>query len=354
VVHEVPASTPSAVQQVIFGRSDQEQVVPSTRAEAAILRPRAADAGSFSIHSPRPVSAVPVARHLEENLVYQEAQRARDAAIRQLLEDQRAFVEEHREFMTRAARATSVAQDVADDTAAKTASLRASVQEAAEESKRRSSAMASLHSIEPYADALAAERQRAQELEEKLAALRTRRAEQRANREKGEQEKCEEGRIAAAERHQNTSNELGDITNRIRDAADEKANWRALQDQRWAERPERQDRKTTQIQRLEEMMSENRRGTGYVRRMAEEDAAANANRPGYAEVIAQLERQNEEQLTVLRTLLAGEFISILIPTHSNRIPLQPTMRTSSIAITKRLRPCGKLRKNTFHLIFPTT
>lgn len=296
-VHEVPAST--AVQHVIYGRSHEG-------ADMAISR----------IHSPRPISAatVPVARHLEENLVNQQAQRARDAVIRQLLEDQQAFMEEHRAFLTRATRATAVAQDAADDTAAKAASLRASVQESAEESKRRSSAIASVHSIVlDESAALAAARQRAQELEEKLVALRARRAEQRANREKTEQEKCELGRIAAAERHQDTRNHLGDITNGMQDAADEKTKWQALQDQRWAERQEREDRKTTQIQRLEEMMARIMGEQENARHLAEEDAAANADRLRYAEVIAQFEQQNDAQLALLRTLLACEFVSFPDP-----------------------------------------
>ena len=204
-IHEVPSST--AVQQIIYGRGHAEEV-PGTRAE---VRVRASETGPLWIHSPRPISAATAqaARHLEENLVNQEAQRARDAVIRQLLEEQQAFMEEHRAFMARAARATAVAQGVADDTAAKAASLRASVQEAAEESKRHSSAMVSVHSIVlDESAALDAERRRAQELEKKLVALRTRRAEQRANREKTEQEKCEIARIAAAERHQDIRNKL--------------------------------------------------------------------------------------------------------------------------------------------------
>ena len=56
------------------------------------------------------------------------------------------------------------------------------------------------------------------------------------NREKGEQEKCEEGRIAAAESHQGIYSQLGDITNRVQDASNEKVEWRALQDQQWAEK----------------------------------------------------------------------------------------------------------------------
>jgi len=263
-------------------------------------------------------------------------------------------MEEHRAFMAKAARATAVAQDVADDTAAKTADLRASMQEAAEERKRRSSAMDSAHSIVlDERAALAAERQRAQELEEKLAALRTRRAEQRANREKTEQEKCEQGRIAAADRHQDIRNRLGDITNGMQNAADEKTNWRAQQDQRWAEKQERQDRKTTQIQRLEEMTVRIMEDQENARHMAEEDAAANADRLRYAEVIAQFEQQNDAQLALLRTLLACEFISSMIPTHSNIVSLQPITRMSSNAIAKRSRPCGEPPKNTYHLIFPT-
>jgi hypothetical protein len=355
-VHEVSTSAPAAVQQFIYGRSDEALVAPSTL-EAATPRPRAPEAGSFLIHAPRPISAatVPVARHLEENLANQDAQRARDAVIRQLLEEQRAFMEEHRAFMARAAGTTATAREVADDTAAKTTSLRESLQEAAEESKRRSSSMASVHSIvfDEHAAALAAERQRAQELEEKLAALRARRAEQRAQQDKGVQEKCEEGRIAAAERHQGMRNHLGDITNRMQNAADEKANWQALQDQRWVEKQERQDRKTTQIERLEEMMSRIMEEQESARRMAEEDAAANAFRPGYIEVITQLEQQNEEQLALLRTLLASEFLGILTPRQLTIISLQPITRISSIAIAKRLRPCGKLPKNMFRLIFPT-
>lgn len=313
-VHEVPSST--AVQHVIYGRSHEEEV-PGTRA-------RAPETGSFWIHSPRPISAAtaPAARHLEENLVNQEAQRARDAVIRQLLEEQQAFMEEHRAFMARAARATAVAQGVAGDTAAKAASLRASVQEAAEESKRHSSAMVSVHSIVlDESAALDAERQRAQELEEKLVALRTRRAEQRANREKTEQEKCELARIAAAERHQDIRNQLGDITNGMQNAADEKTGWRALQDQRWAEKQERQDRKTTQVQRLEEMMVRIIGEQENARHMAEEDVAANADRLRYTEVIAQFEQQNEAQLALLQTLLACELVSFLIPTHSNIISI---------------------------------
>jgi len=342
VVHEVATPTPTAFQQVIYGRGDQDP-----------LRPQVSETGSFLIHSPQPIS-VPVARDLE-NLVNQEAQRTRDAIIRQLLEEQRAFMEEHRTFMARAARATAVAQGVADGTAAQTASLRASVQEAAEETKRRSSAMASIHSIvlDEHAASLAAERQRAQELEEKLAALRTRRAEQRANREKGEQEKCEEGRIAAAERHQGIYNQLGDITNRVQDASHEKVEWRALQNQRWDEKQERQDRKATQVQRLEEMMARIMEEQENARHMAEEDAAASANRPGYAQVIAQLEHENQEQLVLLQRLLACESVSTLIPTHSDILSLQPIKKMSSIAIAKRSRQCGKLPKNTFHLIFPT-
>jgi hypothetical protein len=355
MVHEVPTSTPMAVQQVVYGRND-EPVTPSTRAQAAIPRPRAPEAGSFSIHSPRPISiaTVPVARHLEENLANQEAQRVRDAVIHQLMEEQRAFMEEHRAFMTRAAGTTAAAQDNANDTAARTASLRVSVHEVAEESKRRSFATASIHSIvlDEHATALTTERQRAQELEEKLAVLRTRRAEQRAKRENDVQEKCEEGRIAATERHQNMRNQLGDITNSMQNAADEKANWQALQDQRWAEKQERQDRKKTQIQRLEEMMARTMGEQENARRMAEEDAVASALRPGYAEVIAQLEWQNEEQLALLQTLLACEFLDALIPTHSNLFFPQPIRRTSSIAIAKQSRPCGKLPKNMFHSIFP--
>src|SRR5258706_16055836 len=113
--------------------------------------------------------------------------------------------------------------------------------------------MSSVHSIVlDESAALAAERQRAQELEEKLVALRARRAEQRANRERTEQEKCELGRIAAAERHQDIRNHLGDITNGMQNAADEKTEWRALQDQRWGEKEDPQDRKTTHVQRVEE------------------------------------------------------------------------------------------------------
>lgn len=317
-------------------------MVFGTSAEAVIPRPRALESSSFLVHSPRPLSAapVPVARHLEENLANQEAQRARDAIVRQLLEEQRAFIEEHTAFMGRAARATAVAQDFAEDTAARAASLRASVEGAAEEIKRRSSAMASIHSIvlDEHTAALAAERQRAQELEEKLAALRTRRAEQRANREKGEQEKCEQGRIAAAERHQDIGSRLGDITNRMQNAGEEKAKWRALQDQRWTEKQEHQGRKATQVQRLEEMMERIMIEQDNARRMAEEDAAANAGRPGYTEVIAQLEWQNDEQLVLLRTLLTCEFISTLIPRHLTvRFP-QHMKRISSIAIAKRSRP----------------
>ncbi len=353
-VHEVPTST--AAQQVIFGRSHEEEVVPGTRAEVAIPRARAPETGPLWIHSPRPISAATAqaARNLEENLVNQEAQRARDAVIRQLLEEQRAFMNEHRAFIARAAKATSVAQGVADDTAAKTASLRASVQEAAEESKRRSSAMSSVHSIVlDESAALAAERQRAQELEEKLVALRARRAEQRANRERTEQEKCELGRIAAAERHQDIRNHLGDITNGMQNAADEKTEWRALQDQRWAEKEDRQDRKTTQVQRLEEMMVRIIGEQENARYMAEEDVVANADRLRYAEVIAQFEQQNEAQLALLRTLLACEFVSFLIRTHSNIISLQLTTKMSSSAIVRRLRPCGEPPKNTYRLIFPT-
>ena len=319
-VHEVPTST--AVQHVIFGRSHEEEGVPGTRAEVAIPRAQAPETGSFWIHSPRPISAAtaPAARHLEENLVNQEAQRARDAVIRQLLEEQQAFMEEHRAFMARAARATAVAQGVADDTAAKAASLRASVQEAAEESKRHSSAMVSVHSIVlDESAALDAERRRAQELEKKLVALRTRRAEQRANRDKTEQEKCEIARIAAAERHQDVRNKLGDITNGMQNAADEKTGWRALQDQRWAEKQERQDRKTTQVQRLEEMMVRIIGEQENARHLAEEDVAANADRLRYTEVIAQFEQQNEAQLALLQTLLTCELVSFLIPTHSNII-----------------------------------
>jgi len=355
MVHELPISVPTTAQQVIFGRS--EEVVPGTRAEAAIPRPRGLESSSFLIHSPRPLStaAVPVAQHLEENLVNQEAQRARDAIIRQLLEEQQAFMEEHRAFMARAAGAAAVAQDFADDTAAKTASLRASVEGAAEEIKRRSSAMVSVHSIvlDEHAAALAAERQRAQELEEKLAALRARRAEQRANRELDEQEKCEQGRIAAAERHQDIRSQLGDITNKMQNAGDEKMKWRALQDERWAEKQEHEGRKATQVQRLEEMMERIMTEQDNARRMAEEDAAANADRPGYTEVIAQLERQSDEQLVLLRALLTCELVSTLIPRHLNIHFPQRMKRISSIAIAKRSRPCGKLPKNTCHSIFPT-
>ena len=317
-IHEVPSST--AVQQVIYGRSHAEEV-PSTRAE---VRVRASETGPLWIHSPRPISAATAqaARHLEENLVNQEAQRARDAVIRQLLQEQQAFMEEHRAFIARAARATAVTQGVADDTAAKTASLRASVQEAAEESKRHSSAMASVHSIVlDEGAALAAERQRAQELEEKLVALRARRAEQRANRERTEQEKCELGRIAAAERHQDIRKQLGDITNGMQNAADEKMEWRTLQNRRWDEKEERQDRKTTQVQRLEEMMVRIIGEQENARHMAEEDVAANADRLRYADVIAQFEQQNEAQFALLQTLLACEFVIFLIATHSNIISL---------------------------------
>ena len=354
MVHELPTSMPTTAQQVIFGRSD-EGVVPGTHVEAAMPRLRGLESRSFLIHSPRPLSAapVPVAQHLE-NLANQEAQRARDGRIRQLLEEQRAFMEEHNAFMARATRATAVAQDFADDTAAMTASLRASVEGAAEEIKRRSSAMASVHSVvlDEHAAALAAERQRAQELEEKLVALRTRRAEQRANREKSEQEKCELGRIAAAERHQDIRDHLGDITNRVQNAGDERAKWRASQDQRWAEKQDRQDRKTTQVQRLEEMMERIMIEQENARRMAEEDAVANAGRPGYAEVIAQLEWQNDEQLVLLRTLLACEFVGTLMLRGLNIHFPQRMRRISTIGIAKRSRPCGKLPKNTSHLIFP--
>lgn len=355
MVHELPASMPTTAQQVIFGRSD-EGVVPGTHVEAAMPRLRGLESRSFLIHSPRPLSAapVPVAQHLE-NLANQEAQRARDARIRQLLEEQRAFMEEHNAFMARATRATTVAQDFADDTAAMTASLRASVEGAAEEIKRRSSAMASVHSVvlDEHAAALAAERQRAQELEEKLAALRTRRAEQRENREKSEQEKCELGRIAAAERHQDIRDHLGDITNRMQNAGDERAKWRASQDQRWAENQDRQDRKTIQVQRLEEMMERIMIEQDNARRMADEDAVANAGRPGYAEVIAQLEWQNDEQLVLLRTLLACKFVVTPMLRGLNIHFPQRMRRISTIGIAKRSRPCGKLPKNTSHLIFPT-
>jgi len=348
-VHEVPTST--AAQRVIYGRSDEELVVPGTRAEGAILRARASEAGSLWIHSPRPISAAPsAARHLEENLVNQEAQRARDAVIRQLLGEQQAFMEEHRAFMARAARTTAVTQDAADDTAAKAASLRASVQEAAEESRRHSSAMASVHSIVlDESAALAAERQRAQELEEKLVALRARRAEQRANRERTEQEKCERGRIAAADRHQDIRNQLEDITNGTQNAADEKARWRALQDQRWAEKQERQDRKTTQIQRLEEMMARIMGEQEDARHMAEEDAVANADRLRYAEVIAQFEQQNDAQLALLRTLLACEFLVSLTLTHPNINP--PTAHHEDVLQRHRETVEAVLRATQEHVPF---
>jgi len=64
-------------------------------------------------------------------------------------------------------------------------------------------------------------------------------------------------------------------------------------------------------------------------------------------------RENEEQLALLQRLLACESVSTLIPALSDILSLQPIKRMSSIAIAKRSRPCGKLPKNTFHLIFPT-
>jgi len=86
VVHEVATSTPTAFQQVMYGRSDEERVGPNT-----LPRPQASGTGSFLIHSPQPIS-VPIARHLEEDLVNQVAQRMRDAIISRFLEEQRTAV----------------------------------------------------------------------------------------------------------------------------------------------------------------------------------------------------------------------------------------------------------------------
>ena len=85
----------------------------------------------------------------------------------------------------------------------------------------------------------------------------------------------------------------------MHDASSEKVEWRALQDQQWAENQGRQDRKTTQVQRLEEMIDRIMEGQENVRCVAEEDTAASANHPEYAQVIAQFEPENKEELALL-------------------------------------------------------
>ena len=124
----------------------------------------------------------------------------------------------------------------------------------------------------------------------------------------------------------------------MQDASNEKVEWRALQDQQWAEKQERQDQKTTQVQRIEEMVDRIMEGQENARCVAEEDdAAASTNHPEYAQVLAQFEPENKEQLTLLQRSLTCESVSTLAPTHSDLLSLQSIKRMSSTASCPRTR-----------------
>ena len=264
--------------------------------------------GAPLIHSPRPLSglvggAVPA---LEQMADLQEDERIRQQEFEQFVEEQRSFMAQQREMMDRMMLSAETAERVVQRAEGDHHSLSQVIQDVqADAEERQKSTEENIIGMvsQDRADELERERQRVRDLETELEQL-TREMEEDTGRQ--EEDKCEQARIEAAAHDEDIRRTLGDITNSLDTANEEKDIWERMENERWAQKDEQRNVKASQMERLEEMMGRIIQEQTRSMALAQEDRARRYEQPGYAEIIDRLRQTNQRQQDLLNELLNCE------------------------------------------------